>query len=152
MGGFCEFAIRSPGSEIGRCAREIADSFWRIFEILRFSGDSGRRFGSIATARPSSASRQILRVVRRPIGIANSACGADQATYLLRESLSLRRLTQGRVYFGDKPAAFVSENVARIMATQVNLALDEIREQQHCCQKTSGVHPSDTLRPVGRHQ
>jgi hypothetical protein len=44
---------RSPGSGIGVSGSEIADSLRRIFEIFPFSGDWGRRPGSICTAWPS---------------------------------------------------------------------------------------------------
>src|ERR1700730_10105095 len=42
-GGLLRIGYRSPGSEIGRCGSEIADSLRRIFEIFPFSGDSDRR-------------------------------------------------------------------------------------------------------------
>src|SRR3981189_2749709 len=50
-GGLLRIGYWSPGSEIGRCGSEIADSLRRIFEIFPFSGDSDRRLGSIGTAR-----------------------------------------------------------------------------------------------------
>jgi hypothetical protein len=43
---------RSPGCGIGVSGTEIADSLRRIFEIFPFSGDWGRRPGSIWTAWP----------------------------------------------------------------------------------------------------
>jgi len=49
-GGLLRIGYRSPGSEIGRCGSEIADSLRRIFEIFPFLGDSDRRLGSIGTA------------------------------------------------------------------------------------------------------
>src|SRR5260370_42272411 len=42
-GGLLRIGYRSPGSEIGRCGSEIADSLRRIFEIFPFStGDRVR--------------------------------------------------------------------------------------------------------------
>jgi len=49
-GGLFRIGYRSPGSEIGRYGSEIADSLRQIFEIFPFSGDGGRRPGSIYTA------------------------------------------------------------------------------------------------------
>jgi hypothetical protein len=49
-GGLLRIGYRSPGSQIGRCGSQIADSLRQIFEIFPFSGDSGRRPGSIGTA------------------------------------------------------------------------------------------------------
>ena len=50
-GGLFRIGYRSPGSEIGRYGSEIADSLRQIFEIFPFSGDSGRRPGSIGPWR-----------------------------------------------------------------------------------------------------
>ena len=44
-GGLLRIGYRSPGSQIGRCRREIADSLRRIFEIFPFLGDRDRRPG-----------------------------------------------------------------------------------------------------------
>ncbi len=52
-GGLLRIGYRSPGSGIGVSGSEIADSLRRIFEIFPFSGDWGRRPGSICTAWPS---------------------------------------------------------------------------------------------------
>src|ERR1700682_578382 len=49
-GGVLRIGYQSPGSETGRFGSEIADSLRQIFEIFPFSGDSGRRPGSIGTA------------------------------------------------------------------------------------------------------
>src|ERR1700730_8528941 len=49
-GGLLRIGYRSPGSQIGRCGSEIADSLRRIFEIFPFLGDSDRRPSSIGTA------------------------------------------------------------------------------------------------------
>ena len=49
-GALLRIGYRSPGSQIGRCGSQIADSLRQIFEIFPFSGDSGRRPGSIGTA------------------------------------------------------------------------------------------------------
>ncbi len=49
-GGLLRIGYRSPGSQIGPCGNEIADSLRRIFEIFPFLGDSDRRPGSIGTA------------------------------------------------------------------------------------------------------
>jgi hypothetical protein len=51
-GGLLRIAYRSPGSGIGVSGSKIADSLRRIFEIFPFSGDWGRRPGSICTAWP----------------------------------------------------------------------------------------------------
>jgi hypothetical protein len=51
-GGLLRIGYRSPGSGIGVSGSEIADSLRRIFEIFPFSGDWGRRPGSICTAWP----------------------------------------------------------------------------------------------------
>jgi hypothetical protein len=44
-GGLLRIRYRSPGSQIGRCRREIADSLRRMFEIFPFLGDRDRRPG-----------------------------------------------------------------------------------------------------------
>ena len=49
-GGLLRIGYRSPGSEIGRCGTQIADSLRRIFGIFPFLGDSDRRPSSIGTA------------------------------------------------------------------------------------------------------
>src|SRR5882762_9615197 len=49
-GGLLRIGYRSPGSQVGRCGSEIADSLRRIFEIFPFLGDSDWRLGSIGTA------------------------------------------------------------------------------------------------------
>jgi hypothetical protein len=48
-GGLLRIGYRIPGSEIDCFAVEIADSLRQIFEIFPFSGDGGRRPGSIGT-------------------------------------------------------------------------------------------------------
>src|SRR5882757_1115429 len=55
-GGLLRIGYPSPGSETGRSGSEIANSLRRIFEIFPFSGDRGRRPGSIYTACPASQS------------------------------------------------------------------------------------------------
>src|ERR1700730_15927972 len=49
-GGLLRIGYRSPGSEMGRCGSEFADSLRRIFEIFPVLGDSDRSPGSIGTA------------------------------------------------------------------------------------------------------
>src|ERR1700675_2362832 len=49
-GGLLRIGYRSPGSQIGRCGSEIADSLRQRFEIFPFLGDSDRRPSSIGTA------------------------------------------------------------------------------------------------------
>jgi hypothetical protein len=51
-GGILRIGTRSPGSEFGHFRIGIADSLRPIFEIFPFSGDRGRRPGSICTAWP----------------------------------------------------------------------------------------------------
>ena len=61
-GGLLRIGYRSPGSQIGRCGSEIADSLRRIFEIFPFLGDCDRRPGSIGLrGRVCSVTRQILQ-------------------------------------------------------------------------------------------
>jgi hypothetical protein len=55
-GGLLRIGYPSPGSKTGRCGSEIADSLRQIFEIFPFSGDRGRRPGSIYTAWPGQQS------------------------------------------------------------------------------------------------
>jgi hypothetical protein len=93
-GWLLRIGYRSPGSEIGRCGSEIADSLRRIFEIFPFSGDSDRRLGSIRTAwrslqwniansppRPPAnwecRACTAARVPRGPAGNANSRSGVS---------------------------------------------------------------------------
>src|SRR6202171_4849223 len=61
-GGLLRIGYRSPGSEIGRCGTQIAESLRRIFEIFPFSGDSGWRLGSILTAWRTRQSNGRLNV------------------------------------------------------------------------------------------
>jgi hypothetical protein len=49
-GGLLRISHRSPGYDFGHSLSEIAHSLRRIFEIFPFSGDRGRRLGSICTA------------------------------------------------------------------------------------------------------
>src|SRR3984893_936399 len=73
-GGLLRIGYPSPGSETGRCGSEIVDSLRQIFEIFPFSGDPGRRPGSICTAWPSlQCIGQILRLDRRQIGNVGAA-------------------------------------------------------------------------------
>jgi hypothetical protein len=51
-GGHLRIGYRSPGSKIGRCGSEIADSLRRMFEIFPFLGDGGWRPRSICNAWP----------------------------------------------------------------------------------------------------
>src|SRR5665811_1518137 len=49
-GGLLQVYAPSLNSQSRQSLSEIADSLWRIFEIFPFSGDTGRRPGSIYTA------------------------------------------------------------------------------------------------------
>ena len=49
-GGLLQIGCRSLDFEFDRSEGEIADSLRRIFEVFPFSGDGGRRLGSICTA------------------------------------------------------------------------------------------------------
>ena len=62
-GGLLRIGYRSPGSQIGRCGSEIADSLRRIFEIFPFLGDSDRRPSSIGTAWAVAAPENRPRLV-----------------------------------------------------------------------------------------
>jgi hypothetical protein len=67
-GGLLRIGYRSPGSQIGRCGSEIADSLRRIFEIFPFLGDSDRRPSSIGTAWRSRRLKIGLGSFRRTTG------------------------------------------------------------------------------------
>jgi hypothetical protein len=77
-GGLLRIRYRSPGSQIGRCRREIADSLQRIFEIFPFLGDRDRRPGfdrhCVADAAVQSvvywdmADGQVVLVTTEPLG------------------------------------------------------------------------------------
>ncbi len=48
--GLLRISRQSPGSDLRHSPRETADSLWHTLEKLPFSGDCGRRPGSISTA------------------------------------------------------------------------------------------------------
>jgi hypothetical protein len=51
-GGLLRFGARSSDSQFDGLRGEIVESLWRFFEIFPFSGDGGRRSGSISTEQP----------------------------------------------------------------------------------------------------
>ena|ERR1700730_11596717 len=53
IGGLLRIGSRSPDSRLSQFRPGIADSLWPIFEIFPFSGDCGRRPGSIYTVWPN---------------------------------------------------------------------------------------------------
>src|ERR1700730_17314780 len=53
IGGLLRIGSLSPDSRLSQFRPGIADSLWPIFEIFPFSGDCGRRPGSIYTVWPN---------------------------------------------------------------------------------------------------
>jgi hypothetical protein len=85
---------QSPGSETGRGGSEIADSLRQIFEIFPFSGDRGRRPGSICTAWPSSECHSPSFPLWPPANWECSASTAAPSTRVTRQILCLRHMGQ----------------------------------------------------------
>jgi hypothetical protein len=52
IGGLLRISLQSPGSNLGHSLAQLGDSLRLMFEKLPFSGDWGRRPGSIGTTWP----------------------------------------------------------------------------------------------------
>lgn len=86
--GLSQFGRRSPDSQFPELPAQNADSLWLFIEIFPFSGDAGRRPGSICTAAGLTVQTcQTLRLCRPEIGRSIPHCAP---TVTVRSSAARR--------------------------------------------------------------